>query len=360
MTTSKFNTVLSEITEISQNTPNHIDSNDLHNSKSILINAEEKTNILPGDIFVFKAVKTNISKCIAKLTDSDVTHIAMVCTVPTNYDNGTFVEMSITGIKLTQFRVNMNKDNIAIEGEEAYHLRLKATSCPSTILEVERLQAAAKKYVDEKDGFNFSLLILLASLLVCKELQYTSESATIALNILDFTHEVLELLTNELDKLWKMQDDKDYIDKSQTCSQLIYQIFWDSGYMLNTKPILSWNVDSQSKRNSNAGFIRLCDLDSEIKLNDHSSLKESKDIDLEEFAEKLLKALEETHEKPPSNSDDLEKLATVTKKFIAKREQIFRILHKNAPMDALFVTPADILYRTENLEHYQVMKILRF
>lgn len=317
---------------------------------------QKDIDIIPGDIFIFKTDESYLSKCIAKLTDSDVTHAAMVYKVPNKYYNGKLVEMNAKGISKTSFRIN--KSNIDKEGREAYHIRLKPTPNSND----KTLVTVADKYVEESDKYDFTLLIFLSSLLVYKELKHTSATANIASTILNFTNQLLSDFIN----------DEDCSDKYQTCSQLVYQIFWDSGakYMLHTKPFLSENPDLQKNSNGNVGFIRLCDLAAKIEANgnvnnmhvvDKPLFQKLRDGDLEAFAQELYEELEkvdETSEDEPIESDEWNELAAVTKEFIKKREQIFRKLHKDTPIDALLVTPSDILNHTENIEFCQIIRVV--
>lgn len=317
---------------------------------------QKDIDIIPGDIFIFKTDESYLSKCIAKLTDSDVTHAAMIYKVPNKYYNGKLVEMNAKGISKTSFRIN--KSNIDKEGREAYHIRLK----PMLDSNDKTLITVADKYVKESDKYDFILLIFLSSLLVYKELKHTSATASIASTILNLTNQLLsDFINNE-----------DCSDKYQTCSQLVYQIFWDSGakYMLHTKPFLLENTDLEKNPNANFGFIRLCDLAVKIKSNDNinnmhvvdkPSLKNLIDGSLENFAKKLygeLEKVDETNEDDHIELDEWNELAVVTKEFIEKREQIFRKLHKDTPIDALLVTPSDILNNTENIEFCQIVRVV--
>lgn len=69
-----------------------------------------RENLRLGDVLVFKAEDKWVSKAIAALTDSDVSHAAMY------FGEAEIVEMGLSGIMVSELEIG--------HGEEAYQLRL--------------------------------------------------------------------------------------------------------------------------------------------------------------------------------------------------------------------------------------------
>ena len=76
----------------------------------------------PGDVIIFEAGDSWLSKCIDKLTNSTVSHAAI------RYSGDNMIEMGGNGIQLSSCR------ETAHGGEKAYLLRLSPEKDPACLL----------------------------------------------------------------------------------------------------------------------------------------------------------------------------------------------------------------------------------
>jgi len=103
-------------------------------------------NTKPGDIIIFKAGDTWISKTIAWLTESDVSHAAIVL------EDGRIAEMGPGGLFVNKIEV--------LEGDDEMLLRLvpEKDSAP--------LMKAAQVYIDSEVRYDFPALAFIGGLIV--------------------------------------------------------------------------------------------------------------------------------------------------------------------------------------------------
>lgn len=111
-------------------------------------------NLQPGDILIFEAGDNWLSKCIAKLTDSNVSHAAMC------YQDGTMVEMGSRGMVCSTCKQ-------AEKGDSAYLLRLDPEQDAAPLL------AAAKLYLDETVYYDYPDLVFFAGLIIYRAIRST-------------------------------------------------------------------------------------------------------------------------------------------------------------------------------------------
>ena len=109
----------------------------------------------PGDVIIFEAGDSWLSKCIAKLTNSTVSHAAI------RYSGDNMIEMGGNGIQLSRCR------ETAHGGEKAYLLRLSPEKDPAPLI------AAAKRYLDEDVQYDYPDLIFFAGLLIYRTVRPT-------------------------------------------------------------------------------------------------------------------------------------------------------------------------------------------
>lgn len=155
-----------------------------------------------GDILVFEAAPNSpISKLIAKLTDSDVSHAAM-------YYN------SSKHLIVEQTKPHVSTRSVAngFGDRKVYVRRLQGKLSLSPVI------AAAKKSLDREDPYDWNGLILIAILLIYKRKHHPSER----------TLSLLRLATKKLRK----QMNKDQIRKGKkpsVCSQFVAQCYEEAG-----------------------------------------------------------------------------------------------------------------------------------
>lgn len=293
-----------------------------------------------GDILVFKAGDNWLSKTIAWLTDSDVSHAAMML------DDRRMVEMSADGI--------CAHDVEALEGDSAILLRL----CPER--DSAPLADAAQKYIDCKTRYDFPALVYLAGLIIYHRIRPTGKFVAV-------TDLILRGACVALDRLIQSVVLKNP-DKAMVCSQLVYQVYEDCGkdYHIGIEGgLLQADVDSKEL----AGSVRLVDfigsaqnLDMafEAEMMDGEAPDEASIPDVEELAKELYLALtEQTEDSLDFAAADLGSLPSWAKRMLEKLEEFLEKSKSNLPIDALFISPADLAYKATNLDAVGRMDITR-
>ena len=273
-----------------------------------------------GDIVIFKAEDEWLSQCIAKLTDSDVSHAAMI------YDEKKIVEVGARGTEV---------HNVSLfAGDGAYLMRLKPE------LDYHPLVESANHYINAKTRYDFVGLVFLGGLLIYQKMIPTK-------SMLSITNKILQSACLELDR-WIQdlihQENKEAV----ICSGLIYQIYCDCGgdYELEIK-------NGTFLRDTSSHKIRIADL----LHNSYEQIKSNEVLNVqseEELYQELYQALDESN-RLKDNIISLETLyqnpvLSLAKDFVKKVEIILHEVGSKTPIDSLFVTPADLAYHTENLE----------
>lgn len=292
----------------------------------------------PGDILIFKAEDSFLSKSIAWLTDSDVSHGAMF------YTRDSIVETIAPGVVVNQVRTGM--------GDPAYLLRLSPAKDPAPLLK------AAKKYLDAGTQYNFPALLYLGGLLLCRKITPTAKLLSVAERIMDIACLELDKL---LQKLAKHPE-----NRSMVCSQFVYQVYEDCGEDYRIR------IHSGSTNGfmSDERTIRLMDLRNQNFRTAPDSVGTYSDMENEEtLIEELYQALSGAEAdifmdenilsgdlilKGVSNS-----IVPTVNKFAGKLEELMKILGSDAPVDSLFVAPADFVYHAQNLENKGEVQIER-
>ncbi len=294
-------------------------------------------NLQSGDILIFEAGDNWLSKCIAKLTSSNVSHAAMC------YQDGTIVEMGSNGIACSKCKEDANGDN-------AYLLRLSPERDAAPLL------AAAKEYLDEKVYYDYPDLVFFAGLIIYRAVRSTKRWQ----KIMDY---ILELACVELDKMLNKMIHKDG-KKAMVCSQLVYQIYLDCGedYKIRIHDGLLQKGNMLSEQVCLAELAAKSDAVSadNIAATDSLESAEPKEPDMEEIFKELYGAMEESEQENCElcTSNDLSSLADKAKKFIDKVENILERAGIELPVYALFVAPSDLL-KADNLENKGTVQITR-
>lgn len=297
------------------------------------------SNLQSGDILIFEAGDNWLSKCIAKLTDSNVSHAAMC------YQDGTIVEMGSHGIVCSTCKEAENGDN-------AYLLRLNPKQDAAPLL------AAAKEYLDEKVSYDYPDLVFFAGLIIYRAVRSTKRWQKI-------TDYILELACAELDKMINKLIHKDG-KKAMVCSQLVYQIYLDCGkdYKIQIHDGLLQTENMLSAPE----LICLADLAAESDsipventvVTESIASAEWKEPDMDAVFRELYDALEENGQEDCElcASNDLNGLIDKAGKFLDKMEEILDRAGIELPVRALFVAPSDLL-KADNLDHKGTVQISR-
>lgn len=304
----------------------------------------EKLN--PGDILVFKAGDNWLSKAIAWLTDSDVSHAAMML------DDKRMVEMSANGIYAGEVNV--------LEGDDAILLRLAPERDPAPLTE------AAQRYIDCKTRYDFPALVYLAGLIICRRIGPTEKYVVITDMILREACVVLDQLIQSV--VLKNPD------KTMVCSQLVYQVYEDCGkeYHIDIEGGLLQSVRGEEYDYSD-GCVCLAELAStapeleetsgDAAIPDTGAKEGSRIPDIEGLARELYLALTEQDTEDSGSMDfDMAALGSLpswTKRVLDKMEEFLEKSKSNLPIDALFISPADLAYKSTNLDTIGNMNIVR-
>lgn len=294
-------------------------------------------NLQSGDILVFEAGDNWLSKCIAKLTDSNVSHAAMC------YQDGTIVEMGSNGIVCSTCKEVEGGDN-------AYLLRL------SPELDAAPLLAAAKEYLDEKVYYDYPDLVFFAGLIIYRAVRSTKRWQ----KIIDY---ILELACAELDKMINKLIHNDG-KKAMVCSQLVYQIYLDCGedYKIQIHDGLLQKGNMLSEQVCLAELAAKSDAipAGNTAATDSLESAEFQEPDMEEIFKEFYGAMEESEQEDCElcTSNDLSGLVDKAKKFLDKVEDILERAGVELPVYALFVAPSDLL-KADNLDNKGTVQITR-
>jgi len=294
------------------------------------------SNLQSGDILVFEAGDNWLSKCIAKLTNSNVSHAAM------RYQDETMVEMSSSGIVCSTCKE-------AADGSNAYLLRLNPEQ------DAEPLLAAAKEYLDEGVYYDYPDLVFFAGLIIYRAVRSTKRWQ----KIMDY---ILELACAELDKMINKLIHKDG-KKAMVCSQLVYQTYLDCGedYKIQIHDGLLQTENMLSEQ------VCLAELaaESDAVAADNAVIRDSSSVefpepDMEAICKEFYGAMEESEQEDCElcASDDLSSLVDKAKKFLDKVEEILERAGVELPVYALFVAPSDLL-KADNLDNKGTVQITR-
>lgn len=287
-----------------------------------------------GDILVFKAGNDWIGKSIAWLTKSDVSHAAMV------YQQDKIVEMVSSGISVS---------NVIIEpGDTTYLMRLEPDADPQPLLQ------AADAYINAKTRYDFPALVILAGLLIYREIRPTPKLAT-AVDL------ILRAACKALDKLVQSLILHNP-DKAMVCSQLVYQIYRDCGKKYEIT-LEGGALQADEGETIADGSIRLIDMlgqaPKDILLMPVPEIEGEENTDV--LAHQLYEALEDqdgTNE-VGAEADDIALLLHPTGRFLELLEGFLRKSKSDIPIDALFITPSDLLYHAKNLRLIQNIALHR-
>lgn len=274
------------------------------------------TKINPADIIIMEAGDDWISKSIAWITNSTVSHAAL-------YRPDTeLVEMCLSGIRASKFRFAEN-------GRKVYIIRLTPEQAPSPVL------AAAQKYLNAEVRYDFPALVILAGLLIYRNIRPTPK-------LMKITDLVIRAGCQMLDKLLQKAT---HTEGAMVCSQLVYQCYMDCG------------EDYRIHLSDDCGPVTV--LQNSVCLY---SLLESRNMpvatyapdnveyDVDALSADLYEVLTESVSADTLTTSEVsETLLGVAKHFLELVEEILEKSGDVIPVQSLFVTPADLLKRAVNL-----------
>lgn len=147
--------------------------------------------------------------------------------------------------------------------------------------------------------------------------------------------------------------------KVMVCSQLVYQCYLDCGadYQIKIKGGLLQDTAPHGIRI--ADIVQNTDLDF-TNVSQESANLNDENLDSDKLAQELYLALTENGNNDELlTENDLMGTAHKAKQFMDLLEKLMNRLSVQMPLDALFVTPADLLSKAENLTQISSFKMER-
>lgn len=296
-------------------------------------------NVKRGDIVVFKASGDWLSKAIAWFTQTDVSHAAMV------YSADSIIEVGAHGIGVHKMAI--------LDGDSVYVMRLKSNLSATPLIQ------SADAYLQAKVRYDFPALLILAGLLIYRRI-------VPSLPLMKLVNLILSAACATLDKALNRilhQSDGPFM----ICSQLVYQIYYDCGENYRIQ-IENGAVFNSQLTAGPADSICLVDLAKVGKRTPADMFMASSDEvsvsnqDMKEFYE-LLCASEQKNDKAAPDiiiaSVEMDKTLALTVKFLDLLERLLESAHYDIPLEALFVTPGDLVYHAVNLENEGTINLQR-
>lgn len=311
-----------------------------------------KTTLQKGDMILFFAGDTWLSKSISYLTDAEVTHASMV------YSEDSIVEILADGIQVNKIALATNEQ----EGQKAYLMR----HVPE--LDFEPLKKSADAYLESGVSYDFPGLYLLGILLIYNKFVPTPQ-------FLHGTELILEAGIYLLDHFIQKHI-KHNSGKAAVCSQMIYQIFYDCGgdYRI---PIVDGCLSVKKNADDcRPGEVRLIDLINEdcmpVEKNTVSLPSDTETINppspdsIENATRELYLALTQATLMESLNTNSLfsksgnmDKVLSLTRQYLDRIKLLQEKLHSDLPLDAMFVTVGDLAYHAPSLQRVDTIFVKR-
>lgn len=298
------------------------------------------TEFQHGDIILFELGENGdfLGKCIAYLTNSTVTHSAMI------YEDNTMLEMTDSGISATPYH---SEDH----GYLIHVLRLNPAVDPKPVLE------AGHKYLSQKINYDYCGILLLGGLLLFKKIKIDSL-------LCNTIYKILCLACLVLDEWYQILTQQSE-NKPMICSQLVYQCYCDCGPAYQIKLPDALLRDSGGTSKSLFDYVLLQPDSQELNWNAERTDTANSSFNINTLSEELLHQIsrdtcDDLLNDPSLNDVSGHALAPVIKKaaeFKKKLEILLELSHIDVPLPSLFVTPADLLH-AENLEHQGTVYVL--
>lgn len=295
------------------------------------------TEFCYGDIILFELGENGdfLGKCIAYLTDSTITHSAII------FKDHTMLEMTDSGISATPFHLT---DRGADRGYLVHILRMKPAADPIPVLK------AGEAYLSQKIKYDYCDILLLAGLLIFKKIKIDSV-------LCDIIFKILYLACQVLDECYQILTQQSK-NPSVMCSQLVYQCYCDCGPAYQIKLSDALLADAFNEPQCLYDYVLLQSDDIGINWNQSCALTENSTLNVTALSEELFHSLSrETYDNLPdgkfiSNAtcNEFNSVLKKASEFTKKLETLLKLSHSEVPLASLFVTPAD-LFHAKNLEH---------
>lgn len=328
------------------------------------------TTLQKGDMILFFRGDTWLSKSISYLTGAEVTHASMV------YSEDSIIEILAGGVQITKIALKDSEQ----DAKKAYLMR----HIPE--LDFQPLKDSADAYLNADIKYDFTGLYLLGGLLIYKKFVPSPR-------FLNCTGIILEAGLLLLDRFIRKEFLHDS-GKAMVCSQFIYQLFYDCGgdYRI---PIVDGCLSVNNHTNKPETLLTpktcpteeicLADLLALDMKQDMASMEEDNDllftvseadIDSPSFMEDVAKELYFTLTGSSSESESENDTATaanglfaksthinhvlsLARKFLDKSRQLQEKIGLSLPLDAMFVTVADLAYHAPSLQKIDTVYVKR-
>ena len=306
-----------------------------------------KQKLTKGDIVVFKAEDDWLSKAIAWFTQSDVSHAAMA------YSEDSIVELGASGIGIHNVEVS--------RGDGIYIMRLASEPDPAPLI------ASADAYLNAKVRYDFPALFILAGLIIYRRIVPTKDVLHVSSQILTASAFMLDEIIQHVIL--------HHTDQAMVCSELVYQIFYDCGgeYRIQIVDGCIWNNATSDNT------VRLYDLlpkgEAESSSFTDKISTDRKDSaaafltpeETQTLAQELYTALCQSEIQSHKdynmlNSTSYPKLShtlSIADKFLSKLQYLLELIKCDLPMEAMFITPGDLVYHAANLKKQGTLDLKR-
>lgn len=310
--------------------------------------------IKKGDMILFFAGDTWLSKSISYLTGGEVTHAAMM------YSEDSIIEILSDGVQVNKITVGYDES----KGKKAYIMRHRPE------LDYEPLKKSADAYLSAGINYDFPGLYLLGALLIYNKF-------VPAPRFVKCTELILELAVRQLDHFIQKQI-RHNPGKAMVCSQFIYQLFYDCGgeYRIS---IVDGCFSFKNKEDGR-GQEKIClaellkdkPIDAASDENLYGEKETAQDFlsgtvtedSIEKAARELYLSLtdtgwEEEAGGPLAKPENLDKVSFLAGQFQDRVKQLQEKFGADFPLDAMFVTVADLASHAPSLERVDTVYIER-
>lgn len=309
-----------------------------------------KTTLQKGDMILFFAGDTWLSKSISYLTNAEVTHAAMV------YSEDSIVEILADGPQVNKIALQDGEQ----KGKKAYLMR----HVPE--LDFGPLKKSADAYLESDVIYDFPGLFLLGGLLIYNKIIPSPQ-------MLNCAELILEAGILMLDRFIQ-KEIRHHSGKHMVCSQFIYQLFYDCGgdYRI---PIVNGCFSVKKEANEyREGEICLADLltgNDAFESDNTEPFFSTEKVDIaspslvEDLSEKLYLALSQSEQETfdmnslSPNPFKRNRVLSLVKRFLKKIKELQQKLGMDLPLDAMFVTVADLAYHAPSLQRIDTIYVER-
>lgn len=295
-----------------------------------------------GDVVLFSPEKGSfLSEAICLLTDSNVSHAAMVYNVNGD-ENSNIIEESPP-------QVAINNAKMRFTDRIIYVRRLQGNLDMTPVIKQSEL------FLNEGIPYNDPELYMLGLLLVYKKISLTNPLQEVIIKILKkLSLELVDIIDKKIYKGKKAMICSEFVDECYNNAGDSYKLIIKNGVLSSSKLI-------NCTEDKNLVDMSLNFLDNNIVLG--SPLLEQEEMSVERLAEELCnelrKNLEATTEIKTELLQSVQKFAILHHKirngFDAEESHALKSLKSD---ESMFVFPCDLLNSCENLDEVGVIEIL--